>query len=133
MTGSEPIQSSLGRFVVQEHHARTHHFDFRLESDGVFKSWAVPKGVPEKPGLRRLAVQVPDHPLEFGEFEGEIPVGEYGADTVRIWDHGTYELHEWLDDRIVFSLRGQRLEGQYSLIRFHRGGTRDWLLIKRKT
>ena len=133
MTGLAPSQSSVRRFVVQEHHARTHHFDFRLEKDGVFKSWVVPKGIPEKPGLRRLAVQVPDHQLEFGEFEGEIPIGDYGAGTVSIWDHGTYELHEWLDDRIVFFLCGQRLHGKYSLIRFQRGGVRDWLLFKRKT
>ena len=82
------------RFVVQERTARSHHFDFRLEKAGVFKSWAVPKGLPAKPGERRLAVQVEDHPLEWGDFEGEIPAGQPGAGTVRIWDRGWYDLEE---------------------------------------
>ena len=120
------------KFVVQKHRARTLHYDFRLERDGVFKSWAVPKGVPEATGVRHLAVQVPDHALEYGDFEGEIPAGEYGAGTVEIWDRGTYELHEWTGGTIAFTLHGQRLEGSYSLIRFKRKGERDWLLLKRR-
>ena len=120
-----------GRFVVQKHRARTLHYDFRLERDGVFRSWAVPKGVPEAVGVRRLAVQVPDHPLEYGSFEGVIPEGEYGAGTVEIWDEGTYDLLEWTDDTIGFILHGQRLRGMYSLVRFQRKGPRDWLLFRR--
>jgi DNA ligase D-like protein (predicted 3'-phosphoesterase) len=124
--------SRKGRFVVQKHRARTLHYDFRLERDGVFKSWAVPKGVPETIGTRRLAVQVPDHPLVYGSFEGTIPEGEYGAGTVEIWDEGSYELLEWTDDTVGFILYGNRFEGTYSLIRFARKGPRDWLLIRRR-
>ena len=120
-----------GRFVVQKHRARTLHYDFRLEKDGVFKSWAVPKGIPETVGTRRLAVQVPDHPLEYGSFEGTIPEGQYGAGTVEIWDGGTYDLLEWSDDAISFILHGRRLQGTYSLVRFHRKGPRDWLVFRR--
>ena len=120
------------KFVVQKHRARTLHYDVRLERDGVFKSWAVPKGIPETTGVRHLAVQVPDHSLEYGDFEGEIPQGEYGAGTVEIWDRGTYNLQEWTEDAISFTLHGRRLEGTYNLIRFRRKGERDWLLFKRK-
>jgi DNA ligase D-like protein (predicted 3'-phosphoesterase) len=88
------------RYVIQEHFARTHHFDFRLEKDGAFKSWAVPKGLPTIKGKKHLAVQVEDHPLKWGEFEGEIPPGEYGAGAVRVWDMGTYETLEWESNRI---------------------------------
>ncbi len=123
---------SSARFVVQKHRARTLHYDFRLERDGVFKSWAVPKGIPETIGTRRLAVQVPDHPLEYGSFEGTIPAGEYGAETVEIWDEGTYELLEWSADTIGFILHGQRFDGPYTLIRFDGKGPRDWLLFRRR-
>jgi DNA ligase D-like protein (predicted 3'-phosphoesterase) len=124
-------QTSKPTFVVQKHHARTLHYDFRLEKDGVLKSWAVPKGVPETVGPRRLAVQVPDHALEYGSFEGTIPEGHYGAGTVEIWDEGTYDLLEWSDQSIKFTLHGHRLRGTYSLIRFPRKGPRDWLLFRR--
>ena len=120
------------RFVIQEHQARTHHFDFRLEKDGVLKSWAVPKGVPEEPGTKRLAIQVDDHPLEYGCFEGTIPAGQYGAGTVSIWDCGHYEVHEWELDKIVFTLHGGRLDGTYSLVRFKGGGESSWLLMKQR-
>src|SRR5438067_2033460 len=124
--------ASSGRFVVQKHRARTLHYDFRLEKDGVFKSWAVPKGIPQAIGPRRLAVQVPDHALEYGSFEGTIPEGQYGAGTVEIWDEGTYDLLEWSDESITFTLRGHRLHGTYSLIRFQGKGPRDWLLFRRR-
>jgi DNA ligase D-like protein (predicted 3'-phosphoesterase) len=120
------------RFVVQEHYARSHHFDFRLEKDGVLKSWAVPKGLPEIPGVKRLAVQVEDHELDFGQFEGTIPEREYGAGRITVWDHGTYEPEEWTADRIAFTLHGSRVAGSFNLIRFKHGGPRDWLLIKRR-
>jgi bifunctional non-homologous end joining protein LigD len=121
-------ESGGGRFVVQRHQARTLHYDFRLERDGVFKSWAVPKGLPDGPGTRRLAVQVPDHSLTWGDFEGTIPAGEYGAGTVEVWDRGTYDLTEWSDERIAFTLHGERYRGRYVLIRFRRKGEREWLL-----
>ncbi len=119
------------RFVVQEHHARSHHFDFRLEKDGVYKSWAVPKGLPEVVGVKRLAVEVDDHDLAFGDFEGEIPAGQYGAGKVAIWDRGYYEPREWGTDRIEFMLYGQRLSGHYEMVRFRRAGEREWLVFKR--
>jgi bifunctional non-homologous end joining protein LigD len=127
----EESRASGGRFVIQKHRARTLHYDFRLERDGVFKSWAVPKGVPEAVGLRHLAIQVPDHALEYGSFEGTIPKGEYGAGIVEIRDEGIYDLLEWSDAAIGFILRGQRLHGTYSLVRFARKGPRDWLLFRR--
>jgi bifunctional non-homologous end joining protein LigD len=118
------------KFVIQEHQARTHHFDFRLEKDGVFKSWAVPKGLPEKPEVKRLAVQVADHDLSFGDFEGQIPDGQYGAGTIRIWDQGSYEAGAWTDRKIAFTLHGARATGKYNLIRFVRGRPGNWLFIK---
>ena len=118
------------RFVIQEHFARAHHFDFRLEKDGVFKSWAVPKGIATEPGVKRLAVEVEDHPLEWGKFEGEIPPGEYGAGTVHVWDRGTYDPQLWEPNRIGFVLHGAKLEGGYQLVRFKRAGERVWLIFK---
>ena len=129
LTGTAEDSHPL-RFVIQEHFARTHHFDFRLERDGVFKSWAVPKGIPTKTGVKRLAVQVEDHALEWGEFEGEIPPGEYGAGTVHVWDRGTYESQEWKPNRIGFVLHGAKLQGRYELVRFKRAGERVWLIFK---
>jgi bifunctional non-homologous end joining protein LigD len=128
MSDSQPANA---RFVVQLHRARSLHYDFRLEKDGVFKSWAVPKGIPEEVGPRHLAVQVPDHALEFGLFAGIIPAGQYGAGSVEIWDEGTYELLEWSETAIGFILHGGRFDGRYSLIRFQRKGPRDWLLFRR--
>lgn len=121
----------MPKFVVQEHHARTHHFDFRLERGGVYKSWAVPKGIPEEPGVKRLAIQVEDHDLSFGDFEGQLPEGQYGAGHIRIWDKGTYDSKEWTDQRIVFTLDGGQVSGRFNLIRFTRGKPNEWLIIKR--
>jgi bifunctional non-homologous end joining protein LigD len=117
-------------FVVQEHHARRLHYDLRLENEGVLKSWAVPKGVPEKPSEKRLAVEVEDHPLEYGRFEGEIPEGQYGAGTVRIWDKGTYEQKTWTADKIEVFLKGERLSGRYVLVKFKKAGEKGWILMK---
>ncbi len=117
------------RFVVQEHFARRHHYDLRLEMDGVAKSWAVPKGIPEKRGERRLAIQVEDHDVEYMDFEGIIPAG-YGKGEVRIWDKGTYKLLKRTNDEIKFELNGEKLKGTYVLIRFPKLGDNAWLLIK---
>jgi bifunctional non-homologous end joining protein LigD len=118
------------QFVIQEHKARTLHYDFRLERDGVLKSWALPKGLPENTGVRRLAIQVEDHSLAFGSFEGTIRDGEYGAGEVAIWDRGSYDLQEWLEDRIVVKLNGSRVNGTYILVRFPKQGVKAWLLFQ---
>lgn len=117
------------RFVVQRHQARNLHYDFRLEMAGVLRSWAVPKGVPPGPGVRRLAVHVEDHPVEYLDFAGTIPEGEYGAGTVEIWDKGTFEINRAEIDLLEFTLNGEKLSGGYALI--HTDG-KNWLLIKRK-
>lgn len=120
-------------FVIQEHHARRHHFDLRLEIDGVLVSWAVPKEIPQDPEAKRLAVHVEDHPLEYGGFEGEIPKGNYGAGTVKIWDKGTWEPQgrSWRADfekgKLKFFLRGTRLHGGYLLVRTEEP---NWILRK---
>ncbi len=119
------------RFVVHEHHARRLHYGFRLEMDGALRSWAVPKGPPERVGERRLAVQVEDHLLSYIDFQGVIPEGQYGAGAVAIWDHGTYTLERRTDDELAFTLHGERLRGPYALVRMARRPN-DWLLIKRR-
>jgi bifunctional non-homologous end joining protein LigD len=126
-----PRKSSRGRkgaprFVVQQHDATRLHWDLRLEHDGIAVSWAVPNGIPRDPSENRKAVHTEDHPLEYMTFEGEIPPGEYGAGTVRIWDSGTYELEKWRDDEIIFSFEGERLGGRYVL--FRAGGPKDWMI-----
>ncbi len=118
-------------YVIQEHHARALHFDLRLEKDGVLKSWAVPKGIPEG-AEKHLAVEVEDHPFEYRSFEGTIPKGQYGAGTVKIWDKGHYETKFWEKDKIEVTLNGQRLNGRYILIRLKRAGDKNWLLFKGK-
>jgi bifunctional non-homologous end joining protein LigD len=120
----------MPRFVVQEHYARSHHFDFRLEKDGVFKSWAVPKGIPEEPGVKRLAVQVEDHDLKFGEFEGILPAGQYGAGKIQMWDNGTYEYSEWSPSKIAFTLFGKLIQGAFIMIRFSDPKSSKWLLSR---
>jgi bifunctional non-homologous end joining protein LigD len=103
--------------VIQEHHARSLHWDFRLERDGVLVSWAVPKGLPMERGVNHLAVHVEDHPLEYGSFSGTIPDHEYGAGTVVIWDSGTYECTQWSDEEVKVRLDGARVKGRYGLFR----------------
>ena len=119
-------------FVIQKHHARKLHWDFRLEMDGVLKSWAVPKEPPMRSGLRRLAVQVEDHQLDYIDFEGTIPEGEYGAGTVNIWDRGTYTLESRKPDKIVFELHGEKMKGRYVLLHFT-DKPENWLIFKTKT
>lgn len=118
-----------GKFVVQRHHARRLHYDFRLEMDGVLKSWAVPKEPPLESGIKRLAVEVEDHQLDYAEFEGVIPEGMYGAGRVEIWDRGTYTLKHRSSGKIEFTLKGEKMKGDYVLIRFK--DDENWLLMKR--
>lgn len=128
------------RFVIQKHHATRLHYDFRLEADGVLKSWAVPKGPSRDPADKRLAMHVEDHPLDYRTFEGIIPKGNYGAGEVIVWDEGTYELSEGDDaaaeigcGKIKFVLHGKKLHGEWTLVRIKgRGGEGGdpWLLMK---
>jgi DNA ligase D-like protein (predicted 3'-phosphoesterase) len=134
-TGAPPKGRGEGKiFVVQEHHARRLHYDFRLERDGVLKSWAVPKGIPETAEDKRLAVEVEDHPLDYAGFEGEIPEGNYGAGTVIIWDKGTYTPKVWDDKMVEVTLNGSRLRGRYVLVKLKpkRAGEKSWLMLKAK-
>ena len=117
----------MSRFVVQEHHARNLHWDFRLEKEGVLKSWAVPKGVPEDKSIKRLAIQVEDHELNYIDYEGNIAEGQYGAGSVKIWDNGTYDLESESKKTIVINMKGKRLKGRYSLVHLKE---KQWLLIK---
>lgn len=124
------------KFVVHEHHATHLHYDFRLEISGVLKSWAIPKGPSMNPKDKRLAVMVEDHPLEYGEFEGIIPDGQYGAGAVVIWDQGEFEPvgdpeNGLKKGRLSFSLNGKKLRGNFSLVLMKGRGTgKEWLLIK---
>ena len=115
------------RFLVQEHHARRLHWDFRLELDSVLKSWAVPKGPPTESGVKRLAVQVEDHPLSYFGFEGTIPEGEYGAGEVKVWDKGFYTLEVREPKKYHVLLKGRKLKGEYRLINFK---DKNWLMYK---
>ena len=130
-------------FVIQEHYASRLHYDFRLEADGVLKSWAVPKKPTLSTSVRRLAVRVEDHPLDYASFSGQIPKGEYGAGRVEIWDNGTYEnLQEdkpsglsltksIKQGHVEVKLHGRKLKGKFALVRMHREGKKEnWLLIK---
>ena len=115
------------RFLVQEHHARRLHWDFRLELDGVLKSWAVPKGPPTELGIKRLAVQVGDHPLSYYGFEGVIPEGQYGAGEVKVWDKGSYVLEVRELRKYHVLLKGKKMKGDYRLINFK---DKNWLMYK---
>lgn len=143
-SGKEKSSAKL-TFVVQRHDASHLHYDFRLEMDGVLKSWAVPKGPSMKAGERRLAVHVEDHPLAYGKFYGEIPEGNYGAGIVEIWDNGTYVplepdtsksaekllLHQYYKGDLKFILKGKHLKGAFALVRMNDGTDKNWLLIKK--
>jgi bifunctional non-homologous end joining protein LigD len=134
----EPFGTGKGdrdqlRFVIQRHAARRLHYDFRLERNGALASWAVPKGVPLRKGERHLAVHVEDHPLEYGDFEGVIPAGEYGAGTVEIWDRGTYDLlEEKRNGGLTVRLHGERLDGVWTLVPARLDGDpKNWLLLRK--
>ncbi|WP_182909037.1 DNA polymerase ligase N-terminal domain-containing protein [Microbispora sp. H13382] len=129
---SEPIpaEGPLPRgeddtFVIQEHHARSLHWDLRLERGGVLVSWAIPKGLPPDPATNHLAVHTEDHPMEYARFEGEIPKGEYGGGTMTIWDRGHYATEKWSDREVKIVLSGSRVAGRYVLFRT-RG--RNWMI-----
>jgi len=141
---SRPPRKRALRFVVQKHAASHLHFDFRLELDGVMKSWAVPKGPSYDPSVKRLAMEVEDHPIEYNTFEGTIPQGEYGGGTVMLWDRGTYESLSGSVDELrtgyergdlKFQLNGKRLRGSWVLVRIRRNersSKPQWLLIKHR-
>ena len=135
-----PASTDGTSFVIQEHHASSLHWDFRLEHDGVLVSWALPKGEPDDPGTNHLAVQTEDHPLEYGSFEGTIPEGEYGGGTVTIWDDGTYELEKWREgEEVIVTLHG-RANGVRRLALLHtrgrgrgrEGDEKNWLIHRTK-
>ena len=139
--GPKRARKSGNRFVIQKHAARRTHYDFRLEHDGVLKSWAVTRGPSLDPSQKRLAVRTEDHPLDYGGFEGVIPKGEYGGGPVMIWDEGTWEPLGDPDEGLAkgdlkFRLHGKRLHGDFVLVRMkkdRRGGKREnWLLIKKR-
>ena len=127
--GNEPEKQ--GNIYVVHKHAATHlHYDLRLEMDGTLKSWAVPKEPPTDPGVKRLAVQVEDHPISYATFKGTIPEGEYGAGVVEIWDSGTYKLVDKKEDKLIVEINGQRLRGGYVLVRLK--DKRNWLFFKKR-
>jgi bifunctional non-homologous end joining protein LigD len=136
--GSKTKKIAQRIFVVQKHAARSLHYDFRLEVNGVLKSWAVPKGPPLEPHERRLAVMTEDHPIEYAQFAGTIPKGNYGAGSVEIWDSGGFELFSPDEDpaekleqgHLKVRLHGKKLKGLYALVRTEMHNQRDWLLIK---
>jgi|SRR5687768_13592149 len=135
--GPKEKRTRTGRmFVIQKHRATQLHYDFRLEVDGVLKSWAVPKGPSLDPSVKRLAMQVEDHPVDYAKFEGVIPEGEYGGGTVMVWDYGTYKPEDATDvsqalkkGELKFSLNGKKLKGSWVLVRTRE---RQWLLLKHR-
>jgi bifunctional non-homologous end joining protein LigD len=133
----KPRKANALSFVIQKHDATRLHYDFRLEMEGVLKSWAVPKGVPTQKGDKRLAMHVEDHPLDYGGFEGTIPEGNYGAGTVMLWDRGTYEavtgtaIDGYRKGKLHIRMAGDKLNGEWTLVRMRaEGGKEPWLLIK---
>ena len=116
-------------YVVQKHRARRLHWDLRLEMDGVLKSWAIPKEPLNQKGVKRLAIQVEDHALEYANFEGTIPEGYYGAGKVEIWDRGTYELEKREENKIVVRIRGEKLKGRFCLIKL-KNRKKEWIFFK---
>ncbi|MGD0167357.1 MAG: DNA polymerase ligase N-terminal domain-containing protein [Gaiellaceae bacterium] len=142
---AEPSLEPL-RFVVQKHQASQLHYDLRLELDGVLKSWAIPKGPSLNPGDKRLAMMVDDHPLDYRGFEGVIAGGDYGAGTVMIWDEGYFVALDHSDregseaafreglarGQFTFIVAGEKLAGEFALIRFARAGEKTWLLVKKR-
>ena len=137
-SGKKIVNKDAKIFVVQKHHASHLHYDFRLELDGVLKSWAVPKGPSLNPKDKRLAVEVEDHPIDYANFEGEIPKGEYGGGHVIVWDKGEWLPPENVEEQLKkghleFELHGQKLGGLWMLLRTHMANTKknNWLLIKR--
>jgi bifunctional non-homologous end joining protein LigD len=130
--GDVACDGTTARFVVQEHHATRLHWDLRLEHDGVLASWAIPNGIPPDPADNRLAVHTEDHPLKYLGFQGEIPAGEYGAGTMRIWDSGTFDTHLWDDTKVEVTFHGERLRGRYGLFPIGNpgrpGSEKDWMI-----
>jgi len=135
----EVREKSKSRFVIQEHNASHLHYDFRLEmpaeidsKDVVLKSWAVPKNLPQEADTKRLAVQTEDHPVDYIDFEGEIPKGEYGAGTVKTWDKGIFQLIERESNHIGFVLEAEKIKGKYNLVKTKGfgGAKNSWLIFK---
>ena len=129
----EPIgKEKFGKnniYVIQEHDASHLHYDLRLEMNGILRSWAIPKTPPIEKGVKRLAVETENHPVDYADFEGTIPEGQYGAGNVKIWDRGIYELVVKKDDQIIVRINGNRLKGRYCLIKF-KGQEKNWLFFK---
>jgi DNA ligase D-like protein (predicted 3'-phosphoesterase) len=124
------LKIGSGNIYVIQKHAATHlHYDLRLEMDGVLKSWAIPKEPPTATGVKRLAVQVEDHPVDYANFEGVIPEGEYGAGTVEIWDKGFYNLIDRKENKLVVEIHGEKLKGTYVLVKFK--NKKNWLFLKK--
>jgi bifunctional non-homologous end joining protein LigD len=138
--GKKKSPAAGNYFCVQRHDATRLHYDFRLEMDGVLKSWAVPKGPTPDPTLKHFAAHVEDHPTEYGDFEGNIPAGNYGAGSVMLWDSGTFELlgdtsgeEQMARGDLKFRLHGEKLKGDFALVRMKgRGKGNEWLLIKKR-
>lgn len=140
-TGTKDSKQKHGkmRYVIQQHDASTMHYDFRIEVDGVLKSWAVPKGPSTDPNVKRLAIAVEDHPLDYADFEGKIPDGNYGAGPVIVWDEGEYEnirkasmTDALKEGQVEINLKGKKLQGAYALVQTKYQKENQWLLIKMK-